>query len=164
MAFFDEEFKIDDLPDDNMGSFEPLPAGWYTASISEAEGKNTKAGTGKYLKIRFDIIGPTHQGRAVFTNINTRNPNPDAQRIGLSQLKSLMASIGIGSLKQEEQLIGATCEIKLAVKNDPTYGPGNEVKGYKAINGSRPPAPAPTQPASAPPAPSGTAAPPWASR
>jgi len=45
MASFGETFVAADLP---MGkSFEPLPAGWYTAAITQATVKDTKAGTGR---------------------------------------------------------------------------------------------------------------------
>tara|TARA_R110002126_G_scaffold54643_2_gene147858 strand:+ start:380 stop:586 length:207 start_codon:yes stop_codon:yes gene_type:complete len=49
MAFLDEEFTLDTLPKGNTGNFEPLPEGWYNATITGAEVKPTKAGDGKYI-------------------------------------------------------------------------------------------------------------------
>ena len=46
-------------------NYEPLPAGWYTAVIHQAELKETAAGDGQYIKVRYDIVGPTHEGRVV---------------------------------------------------------------------------------------------------
>jgi hypothetical protein len=77
MAFLNEEFNVNELPVGN-NNFEPLPAGWYSATISQSELKDTKAGNGQYIKLRYDITGPTHQGRVVLaistSRIRTRKP------------------------------------------------------------------------------------------
>lgn len=155
MAQLGETFNTENLPED-QGNFEPLPAGWYNATIGEADLRDTKAGTGQYVSVRYNITGPTHEGRVVFGNLNIRNPNPKAEEIGRQQLGSIMRAIGLPSVQDTDQLIGGNLQIKVTVKNDETYGPGNEVKGFRAIEGSRPPvASEPAQPAAA-------AAPPWA--
>jgi hypothetical protein len=41
------------------GDFEPIPAGKYLAVITDSEMKPTKAGTGNYLQLTFQVIeGP----------------------------------------------------------------------------------------------------------
>lgn len=137
MAFLGQEFKVGDV--EPSQDFTPLPAGWYTATVANAELKATKAGTGEYISVRFDITGPTHEGRVVFANLNIRNPNPKAEEIGRQQLDQLMRSTGLASVQDTDQLIGGSCSIKLTVKHDEQYGDGNEVKGYKAIEGSSAP-------------------------
>ncbi len=159
MANLGESFNVNELPEDQGGSYEPLPAGEYLAKIVDSSLQDTKAGTGQYIKLRFDVMGPTHQGRVVFTNINIRNPNPKAEEIGRQQLGSILRAIGLASLTDTDQLVGGELSIKVTVKNDPTYGPGNEVKGFKAISGS--PAPAPAANQAAPQAPAANK-PPWA--
>jgi hypothetical protein len=154
MAFLDQTFEADAMPVSDK-SYEPLPAGWYTASITAAELKNTKAGTGQYIAIRYDIIGPTHQGRIVFGNLNIRNPNATAEGIGRQQLGEIMRAIGIAKVQDTDELIGGQLSIKIAIKVSEQYGDQNEVKGFKAIAGSTPPAPV------AKAAASGKAAPPW---
>lgn len=165
MAFLGESFKETELPQGNTGDFEPLPAGWYSASITQADLKTTKAGNGNYISVRFDITGPTHQGRVVFTNLNIRNPNPKAEEIGRQQLGEIMRAIGLPAVNDTDQLLGGNCQIKLAIKTD-DYGTKNEVKGYKAIIGAVPPAPSTmsqTQaPQAAPQAAPASARPPWA--
>lgn len=156
MAFLDQTFEADAMPVSDK-SYEPLPAGWYTASITAAELKNTKAGTGQYIAIRYDIIGPTHQGRIVFGNLNIRNPNATAEVIGRQQLGEVMRAIGIAKVQDTDELIGGQLSIKIAIKASDQYGDQNEVKGFKAIAGSTPPAPV----AKAAVAASGKAAPPW---
>lgn len=154
MAFLDQTFSADDMPVSEK-SYEPLPAGWYTASITAAELKNTKAGTGQYIAIRYDIIGPTHQGRIVFGNLNIRNPNATAEGIGRQQLGEIMRAIGIAKVQDTDELIGGQLSIKIAIKVSEQYGDQNEVRAFKAIAGSTPPAPAVKAAAG------GKAAPPW---
>ena len=152
MAQLNETFSVDALPVSDR-NFEPLPAGWYTTVVAGAEIKNTKAGTGQYISIRYDITGPTHQGRVVFGNLNIKNPNPKAEEIGRQQLGELMRAIGLATVQDTDQLIGGQLMIKLDVRESEQYGASNDVKAFKA-NGSAPPA------AKATAAPT-KAAPPW---
>jgi len=141
MANLNETYNASDLPESS--SFDPVPAGTYTAVITEAELKQTKAGTGQYIKTRYDIIGPTHQGRVIYSNLNIRNPNPKAEEIGRQQLGELMRAIGLSSVSDTDQLIGGNCQIKVSIKPaDGQYDVSNEVKGWRAIGGSSAPVPA----------------------
>ena len=165
MAFLNEEFNVNELPVGN-GHFEPLPAGWYSATISQSELKDTKAGNGQYIKLRYDITGPTHQGRVVFGNLNIKNPNPKAEEIGRQQLGDIMRAIGLAKVTDTDQLIGGELVIKLEIKQDETYGASNEVKGFKSASGSPAPAAAviPAKAKSPAAAASTKAAPPWAKK
>lgn len=164
MAFLGQTFDADELPQGN--TYEPLPAGWYTATITAAELKPTKDGSGQYIKVRYDITGPTHQGRVVFGNLNIKNASAKAEEIGRQQLGELMRAIGLSRVTDTDQLIGGSLLIKLSVRAATEQYPAqNEVKGFKAITGSAPtfaaPAasPAAASPAAAAPA---KATPPWA--
>jgi hypothetical protein len=161
MAFLSETFDINELPVGNTGSFEPLPAGWYTATISQSELKATKAGNGQYIKLRYDITGPSHQGRVVFGNLNIKNANPKAEEIGRQQLGEIMRAIGLAKVADTDQLIGGQIGIKLEVKQDEQYGASNEVKAFKSLSGSA--APAASIPVASVPS-AGKAAPPWAKK
>ena len=165
MAFLNEEFNVDELPQGN-GNFEPLPAGWYTVTITQADLKATKAGNGQYIKLRYDITGPTHQGRVVFGNLNIKNANPKAEEIGRQQLGDIMRAIGLAKVTDTDQLIGGQIAIKLEVKQDEQYGASNEVKGFKSVSGSAAPTAAsiPAKTAAPAPAASAKAAPPWAKK
>lgn len=158
MSFLDFDLNDEQYQDD--GGFDPLPTGWYTATVNSAELTPTKAGTGSYIKMRFDITGPSHQGRVVFANININNPNPTAEKIGRGQLRQMRDAIGLPNLTDTDQLIGGDMQIKLTVKKDDQYGDGNEVKGFKSIGGGSA-APAPSQAQASQP--SNGSTPPWAS-
>lgn len=163
MAFLNETFSVNDLPQaDN--DFSPLPAGWYQVHITGAELRNTKAGTGAYIAVRYDVLGPTHQGRVVFGNLNIRNPNPKAEEIGRQQLGSLMRAIGLAQVSDTDQLIGGQLMIKLAIRPaDGQYEASNDVKDFKAVGGAAAAAAGSMASNNAPAAPAAaSAAPPWA--
>jgi len=146
------EINLDDLPVDT--NFELLPVGWYTAHISDAEVRQTKAGTGEYIAIKYEITGPSHQGRTVFGNLNIKNPNPKAEEIGRQQLGHVMRAIGLTKVSDTDQLIGGDLSIKLKLNpGTDQYAPSNDVSGFKAIAASMPVLPAGDKPAAA--------APPW---
>ena len=158
MAFLDEAFDIESLPQ-SESNFEALPPGWYNASVVSAELKGTKDGTGQYIAVRYDIIGPTHQGRQVFGNLNIKNNSSKAEEIGRQQLGELMRSIGLAKVTDTDQLIGGQLQIKLTVTKSEQYGDGNNVGGYKAISGSVPTVTTNTTEQSTP-----GKAPPWAKK
>lgn len=158
MAFLSQSFDVSDLPKSEK-NYAPLPAGWYSATITEAEIKQTKAGTGEYISVKYSITGPTHQGRGIYGNLNIKNPSPKAEEIGRQQLGEIMRAIGLARVDNTDQLIGKSLSIKLEVKLSEQYGDGNEVKGFKALEGGAMPALAsPAAPAAA------KAAPPWAKK
>ena len=142
MAFLDTPFDVNELPQGDS-NYELVPAGWYNATITKAEIKSTKAGTGQYIAIRYDITGPSHQGRVCFGNLNIKNPNSQAEEIGRKQLGEVMRAIGLARVTDTDQLIGGSLQIKISIKEaDGQYEASNEIKGFKAINGSQPPMPA----------------------
>lgn len=155
----DEQFDLESLPV-GRPSFEPLPAGWYTASINSAEIKDTKSG-GKRIALQYEILGPTHSGRFVFGNLNIVNANPKAEQIGRQQLGEVMRAIGLTRLSNTDDFIGGKLSIKVKVTQSDEHGPGNDIQGWKALDGGAMPKPA--IPASAP-ASSATSAPPWAKK
>lgn len=159
MAFLPQAFDAADLPQ-GTGNFDPLPAGWYDVAITGAELKSTKDGNGSYIKVRYDVTGPTHQGRVVFGNLNIQNASAKAEEIGRQQLGEIMRAIGLSRVQDTDQLIGGNLSIKLEVKPaDGQYSAGNEVRGFRALAGGTSPKPQ----AAAPSAPASTrAAPPWA--
>lgn len=139
MAQFGFTADVATLPTNN-NNFDPLPAGWYEVKIHSADLKATKEGGGQYIAVRYDVTGPTHEGRVVFGNLNVRNANPKAEEIGRAQLGELMRAIGIATANDTDELVGGTLAIKLDVKKDEKYGERNEVRGFRALDGAAPPA------------------------
>ncbi len=148
----DEEFDVATLPK-RTSNFDPLPTGWYSASITEAELKQTKDGGGEYIKVRYTIIGPTHEGRVVFGNINTRNASLKAEEIGRAQLGDIMRAISVPRLSDTDQLIGGVLQIKIVIRPAAgQYQEQNEIKAFKANDSSAPAFGTGLKPAPMPPA------------
>lgn len=135
MALLEQEITLDELPE--SGGYDLLPAGWYTASITETDVKDTKDGRGKYIKVRYDITGPTHQGRVVFGNLNIQNPSSEAERIGRQQFGDLLRSLGMDRIQDTDQLVGGALQVKVGVRKDKTgqYEDQNDIRGFKALEG-----------------------------
>lgn len=146
MAFLGKEYNAADMPQ-SEGGFDPIPDGWYDVTIVKADLKATQKG-GEMLNIRYDVTGPTHQGRVLFGGLNIRNANPTAEKIGLQQFGELMAACGLARVKDTDELIGRRLAVK--VRTQPArdgYDARNEIKGFRALEGSqmpKPSAPAPT--------------------
>ena len=161
MANLGEVFDVEFLPQGKT-SFDPIPPGWYTVTIASAEVKATKNGTGQYIAIRYDVTGPTHQGRVIFGNLNIRNQSPKAEEIGRQQLGEICRAIGLAKVGDTDQLIGNALSIKVDIEKSEQYGDKNQVKGFKPIAGGAPPRAAMAAAAAAPAA--AKAAPPWAKK
>lgn len=173
MAFLEHAISLDDIPESaGDNDFKPLPAGWYSATINKASLEPTKDGTGQKIVIRYDITGPTHQGRVVFGNLNIKNKSEKAESIGRAQLGELMRALGLAKLTDTDQLVGGSLSIKLDVREartdeatGKTYEASNDVKGFKASGDAMAASAVPSfsKPASAAPKADG-AAPPWAKK
>lgn len=160
MAFLNETFVAADLPQSDR-NFDPIPPGWYDVTITSAEVRQTKSGTGQYIAVRYDVTGPMHQGRVIFGNLNIRNASPQAESIGRQQLGELMRAIGLAKVEDTDQLIGAHLQIKVKIRESSGYDPQNDVSGFRA-SGSVSASVAMPKPQAAARAQSGGAKAPWA--
>lgn len=152
MAILDQSFVNTFKNVEASNDFEPIPPGEYILKVSQTELKNTKDGYGQYIKVAFTVVGPKYEGRKIFTNFNIRNHSQDAERIGASQLKSLVIAGGVQEpLVDTDQLIGATVSARVTVEKskDPQYGDQNRVSRYQPVNAPSMPAAAPAVHASA---------------
>lgn len=127
-------------PEENQ--FDPIPAKWYRALCTSAELKPNNAGTGSYIKCRWDIVGPDYIGRVVFSNITWEHDNPEdpekskkAVAIGEAQLKLICDAIGVAGLEDTGQLVcDVPVEIKLKIAPATAqYEAQNEVVRYREV-------------------------------
>jgi hypothetical protein len=120
-------------------SYEPLPADWYKAVITDTEEKPTKAMTGSYLQLTIEVIEGNHAGRKVFDRLNLKNPNTTAVEIAQRSLSSICRAIGVNSPQDSIELRDKPLMVKLAVKPaDGQYGASNDIKEYAATKGAAP--------------------------
>ena len=79
-----------DLTNVEVQDFKEVPDGDYNLRCVNAELKDTKSGSGKYISCELDIVGTDYNGRKFWFNFNMINPNEEAVRIGKQQLKTFM--------------------------------------------------------------------------
>lgn len=138
------------------GDFEPIPAGKYLAVITESELKPTKAGTGHYLQLTFQIIEGPHQNRLVWARLNIDNANAQARKIAQGELSAVCRAVGVLAPNDSVELHNLPLVIHVRCKKRTDTGEiVNEVKGYSKK--AAPAAPAATAAA----APSSNGTPPW---
>lgn len=118
-------------------SFEALPTGRYEAMIVDSEMKTTKAGTGQYLQLTFDILGPKHIGRKVWARLNLSNPNKTAEEIAQRELSAICHCLGLERVEESEELHDIPLLIDVGQeKNTQTGDMTNRIKGYAAVGDS----------------------------
>ena len=71
------------------GVFEVLPAGKFKVAMVGDELKDNKAGTGKILEVRLQVIAGQFAQEIVKDNINITNPSAVCQAIGQGTLKRI---------------------------------------------------------------------------
>lgn len=147
-------------------NYELLPAGFYTAQVTDSSIVPLKSGNGDGLKLTFTVLSDNYRGRKIFTQLNVRHTSEDAQKIGLRELQKLCESVGLARISDTVELHNKPLQIKVKVRTDDTgrYSDQNEIAGFAPAAGGH--VAAPTRPAAAPAAPAANAAavPPWAKR
>jgi hypothetical protein len=116
-------------------TFDALPAGWYDVIITESDMEATKAGDGKFLKLKLQVVGGQFDGRTLFDRLNLDNPNAVAVQIARGTLSSICRAVNILTPKDSSQLHNLPLQAKVAQK---LYEGEmrNEVKGYKPKGGA----------------------------
>lgn len=149
-------------------NYELMPAGWYTAQITDSEIVPLKSGLGKALKLTFSVLTEGYVNRKLWARLNVQHSgSPQAEKIAQEQLRELCDAIGIVRMQDTVELHNKPVQIKVKIRKDDTgqYEDQNDINGFKAAGGSAAPASMIPQRASAPAAaaPAGSA-PPWAKR
>lgn len=141
------------VEDEARPNFEALPPGDYVAVASDSEMKSNKGNDGQHLSVTFDIVEGKMEGRKLWANYNVVNPNPDAEKIGRSELAALCKAVGVANPKDSSELHGKP--VVLVVGIDKKDASRNAIKGYKAATSGSAPAP------SAQAKPAASTKPPW---
>ena len=121
--------------------FEPIPAGDYLAAITASEMKPTKAGTGEFLEIEFQVLDGVHQGRKLWTRLNLKNPNQKAVKFARGELSAICHAVGVMTPKDAMDLHDKPLVIKVALKpREDTGEMTNVIKGYASKGAASAPA------------------------
>ena len=174
--------------DFNPGGYQPrtemdaVPAGKYFCRVEDTERKDTKNGDAQYLQITHTIPEGEYKGRKIFDRLNLwAAPNgqwvrrtDQAGTIAGEAMADLLLAVGIGTIRNHEELRGKSLIVKVKVRKSDEHGDSNEVqKYYPATTGTAPagasvppPAsqPAPTTQSDGQPATATTGGVPWAGK
>ena len=114
-----------------------LPNGDYAVVVEEALVKETKDGTGEYIRAKLKVIEGERKGKVLFQMFNIKNKNSEAVRIGHQQLKAFMKAAGFSSfvIKSATDLEGAKTVAVVKSKTD-DYGEKNIVSYFKEYKSS----------------------------
>ena len=117
-------------------SFDPIPAGWYTAIISNSELKATRDGYGEYLSLTLQVIEGQYENRLVFARLNLKNANDKAVDIARKDLAAICRAVGVMSPQASEELHDIPLMIKVKVRAaSGDYEASNDIGGYKTVEG-----------------------------
>jgi len=125
-------------------SFDPIPAGKYTAIITASEMKTTSKGDGSFLKVEFTVQGGEFNARKIWDNLNIQNPSEQAQNIARGNLSAICRSVGVLQPTDSVQL--HNIPLLISVKTTKRKDNGemtNEIGGYAAATQVQPAATTP---------------------
>ena len=113
--------------------FDTLPAGRYTAEISDSDIRTNSKGTGEYLWLEFTILDGPFAGRKLWSQLNLVNPSAQAVEIAQRELSAICHAVGKLRVQDSIELHNIPLEINVKVKNSPEYGPQNIIRGFKTL-------------------------------
>lgn len=115
---------------DPMADFTTIPAGKYVGVITNTEMKPTKAGTGHYLELTFQIIEGLFKNRHLWARLNLDSPSEMAVRIARGELSAICRAVGVMQPKDSIELHNLPLVLSVKQKIDTDGELRNEIKGY----------------------------------
>ena len=118
-----------DLTNVKAEEFSIVPVGEYVCNITAAEVKETKTGSGQYIKTEFTVVDGEQKGRKIFSQFNIKNQNPEAVAIGLKQLKTMLVKANHPNPEKVklDEITGLTVGVKTKITKSDEYGDKAEV-------------------------------------
>ncbi len=130
---------------------DPIPAGKYVAVIVDSEMKDTRAGTGRYLQLEFEITDGEYAGRKLWARLNIENQKAEAVRMARADLSAICRAVNVLTPNDSADLHNLPLVIKVHVRKDKNTGEiSNEIRGYESKAAYRP------EPKQSPAAPAGS--------
>ena len=113
--------------------FDPIPAGKYIAVITDSEMKDTRAGTGRYLQLEFEITDGEYTGRKLWSRLNIENQNAEAVRMARADLSAICRAVNVLMPNDSAELHNLPLVIKVHCRKDKNTGEiTNEIRGYES--------------------------------
>jgi len=132
--------------------FAALPEGQYVAIATSSEEKVTKAGTGKYLQITFEVMDGPAKGRKLWARLNLWNPNQTAKEIAQRELGALCRAVGVIRPNDSSELHNKPLVLTVKVELDDKQRQSNTISKYEPLPQAGMPAAPPAAPQAQAPA------------
>ena len=114
-------------------AFDPIPAGKYVAVITDSEMKETRAGTGRYLQVEFEITDGEFAGRKLWSRLNIENQNAEAVRLARADLSAICRAVNVLTPNDSADLHNLPLVIKVHCRKDKNTGEiTNDIRGYES--------------------------------
>jgi len=127
-------FDVSDVTPDTGatgGSYDPIPEGEYVLKALDAEEKATSAGTGSYIKVKFEVVKGEYTGRLIWQNFNINNPSEKAQRIGRQQMVAWATACGKPDADDTDKLLDKPFSAAVSIeKGTGGYSDSNRIKAF----------------------------------
>ena len=132
-------------------AFDPIPAGKYIAVITDSEMKETRAGTGRYPQLEFEITDGEYAGRKLWSRLNIENQNAEAVRLARADLSAICRAVNVLTPSDSIDLHNLPLVIKVHCRKDKNTGEiTNDIRGYESKANYKPePKQAPATPTNA---------------
>ena len=108
-----------------------MPAGSYQAKVIDSEIKETKQKTGYVLYLYSQVIEGEHKGKVFCDNLNIKNSNVDAERIGLARLKKYVETFGISPKIDDSEVLHGKTFMATLVEDSFKTDKGDDIKSNK---------------------------------
>jgi len=130
--------NLDPNVEEDSGGFTVVPDGKYQVVIVGDKLKDTKAGTGKLLELKVQIIDGEHRGGTITDRLNILNKSDTAQKIGQGQLKRICNLCGVDyPPSSTDGLIGkpmmATVKTEEFTSDSGNLLKSNKISGYNPV-------------------------------
>ncbi|MBZ0266258.1 DUF669 domain-containing protein [bacterium] len=73
--------------------FEIIPAGRYTAAITDSDLRPNSKGTGEYMWLEFTVMDGPFAGRKLWAQLNIDNPSAQAVEIAERELSAICRAV-----------------------------------------------------------------------
>ena len=117
-------------------SFDPMPAGIYSAIISGAEMKTPQSGKADYLSLEYTIAEGEFKDRKVWDSLSINSDNVKASNIAKSRLKAVAIAtcIDLKTFSDPEMLLNRLLNITVGVQAaKDNFGAKNTVKKVEPL-------------------------------
>lgn len=131
MAQLGQAFDPASVPDDLVPE-----KTFFLAQVIASELKATKSGTGQMIVLTWELVGGPFAKKQIFQNINYRNDNATAERIGQRELSEICKAVGIGALQDTNQLHMRPCKVRFKTERSDGFAPKSIPAAYERWDGA----------------------------